>query len=125
MRPNAPIRMPMTGSQKPLYRVVLLATLLLVTVSSALSQGFLVKPMSAELSAKQGNGMDIPIDVLNTAPDRKASVDISLQYLGQDENGWTATELAKASAIEKAKFPSCVPWAKIDRTSADIDPLQT
>lgn len=108
-------------------RLVLLATILAVacfapTVSPA--QSFLVKPMSIEITGKPGTSYDIPVEVTNTAADRRQGVDVQLLRLGQNESGWTTYTEAEATPEIKALFPSCLTWTKADKTALEIDPVQ-
>ncbi|HWD39034.1 MAG TPA: hypothetical protein VG944_09320 [Fimbriimonas sp.] len=106
-------------------RLVVVLSGLMLLATAAFSQGFLVKPMSVEVTVKQGGSYNVPIEVVNTATDRKSSVDVSLQYLGQDESGWTVAEKDKITPEERSRFASSVSWSDIDKSALDIDPLQT
>lgn len=94
-------------------------------VPAGWAQSFLVKPMSAELSAKQGSTFDLVFDVTNTAPDRKQTVDIRAMRLGQNDAGWVVFEESEATADVKSKFASCLTWLRVDRAALEIDAGQT
>lgn len=91
---------------------------------SAHAQGYLVKPMSVESMIRPSTQSDLAFEIANTS-DKRATVDVSLEFLGQNQGGWFGIDETKATAEDKAKFPSCLGWIRLEQNSVDLDPLQT
>ena len=93
----------------------------LLAASPAFGQGFMVKPMKLEVSARPGETVTVPLELRNTAGDAAKPLDLSLIEIAQSAEGaWMAVEKGdKAEGI-----PSCLKWVNLAKQSVMVEPAQ-
>jgi hypothetical protein len=93
------------------------------TVSSAIGQGFMVRPMVVELQARPGQTIETIIVVSNTASDKARVVEVTPLYLLQGNNGgWVGPDSLDENSIRKLR--PCFDWYEQEHSEYIIAPLQ-
>ncbi|MCY2924078.1 MAG: hypothetical protein NT031_01325, partial [Planctomycetota bacterium] len=101
--------------------VALSAMAVLLAASPVFGQGFMVKPMKLEVSARPGETVTVPLELRNTAGDVAKPLDLSLLDISQSAQGaWVPVE--KGGKAEGA--PSCLSWIQLSQQSVLVEPAQ-
>jgi len=85
------------------------------------AQGFMVKPMHLDVTARPGERIERRIELTNTRTDRPVPVRITTSHLGQAEAGWQVLDGEQAVTPEQARR-SCRDWVLISPTSVTVQP---
>jgi hypothetical protein len=93
----------------------------LLAASPAFGQGFMVKPMKLEVSARPGETVTVPLELHNTAGDAAKPLDLSLVGVAQSsEGGWMTVE----KEGEANGVPSCLKWVNLAKQTVTVEPAQ-
>jgi len=92
---------------------------LLITYSECHAQGFMVKPMRIELTARPGELLETVIELRNTTS-QKQSLEFLPVELTQSQNGsWQIID--PASDVDTSGLSSCLDWLSFDARSMEVD----
>ena len=91
--------------------------------SPAFGQGFMVKPMKMELSARAGQTVENILELRNTGADEAKTLDLKLVELSQNPDGtWQIIEAG--SGVDTSKLPSCLKWVKLSADTVTVEPMK-
>ena len=90
--------------------------------TSAWPQGFMVKPMLMEFSARRGQVIERDLQLRNIRSDEAATLTIKTVLLRQGPTG--AWMIVTAENGSTQALPSCLPWLRLSSTSVRIPPLE-
>ncbi len=103
-------------------RILIALTLLgtLVLSETLLAQGYMVRPMRMEFSARPGQKGVLPFEVRQTDPDAEGvSLEVQLHHLGQTPGGSWRTVPAEEPAPEQ----TCRPWLTLSTNRVQLAPM--
>jgi len=90
---------------------------------SAYAQGFMVKPMKMELTARPGQTVENVLELRNTGADEARTLELKLVELAQNsDGGWQIIEAR--SEVDTSKLPSCLKWVKLSADSVKVEPME-
>src|SRR5690606_24455231 len=103
----------------------LLALMLLVAGSaatSAMGQGFMVKPMKMEANPRPGATIQLPLELRNSTADQARTLNLRLVELSQTQDGnWRLIEPGSDEDI--SHLSSCREWITLEKESVNLAPL--
>ncbi len=98
-----------------------LAAVMALSASTALGQGFMVKPMKMEFAPRANATITKVLELRNTGGDMK-SLDLRLVELSQGAKGaWQIIE--PGSDVDRSKLSSCLKWVTLSADSVEVKPL--
>jgi len=113
--------MNMTGK---LLRIILLAMGLTALSATVYAQGFMVKPMKIELTARPGQTVEKALQLRNTTVRGTETLMVKTRELGQGSGGaWQAIDPANEE-VDTSHLRSCLKWMELSADSVDIAPLE-
>ena len=104
---------------------VLLVALAVIFAASgnAQGQGFMVKPMKMEFTARAGQAVEGVLELRNAGADEAKTLELKLVELTQgSDGGWQIIE--PESKVDTSKLPSCLKWIKLSADSVVVDPMK-
>ncbi len=109
-------------------RIILIAfavTVMMLPISSAVGQGFMVKPMKITADLPPGRVGEVDIQLKNTAGSEDRVLEVSLVDLVQAASGGFMPEVPRPGQEEDVKRMSCREWVSLDAGSVTIPALQS
>ena len=106
------------------HPAVLVALAVIFAASgSAHGQGFMVKPMKMEFTARAGQTVETVLELRNAGADEAKTLELKLVELSQGSDGsWQIIEAG--SAVDTSKLPSCLKWVKLSADTVTVEPLK-
>ncbi len=111
----------MTGK---LLKTILLSVGLTALGATAYAQGFMVKPMKMELTARPGQTVEKALQLRNTTLRATETLMVKTRELGQGSGGaWQAIDPANEE-VDTSHLRSCLKWLELSPDSVDIAPME-
>lgn len=108
---------------KTLGLAALALAVVALAAGSAAGQGFMVKPMRIEVSARPGQTVQANMELRNTTADAARTLDVALHEIAQnDSGGWMI--VGPDSGVDLSRLSSCLEWTSLDARSVEIPPLE-
>jgi len=96
--------------------------LMFAAPGNAHAQGFMVKPMKMEFSARAGRTVQSVLELRNTGAEGARTLELKLVELTQGSHGnWEIIE--PGSDVDTSKLPSCLKWIKLSADTVVVEPL--
>jgi hypothetical protein len=96
---------------------------ILASGTVAYAQGFMVKPMKMELTARPGQTVESVLELRNAGGDEAKTLELKLVELSQGpEGGWQIIEAGTPN--ETPSDFSCLKWIKLSAETVNVDPMK-
>jgi hypothetical protein len=95
----------------------------LLAASPAFGQGFMVKPMKMEFTARPGQTVETVLELRNAGADEAKTLELKLVELAQNSDGsWQIIE--SGTDVDTSKLSSCLKWVKLSADTVTVEPMK-